>query len=145
MKSGFSFFPVIHEKIPPTHIHWMGNTHYSQFHYLNHDTCKEVTWCLTSCYGEWVSTILWLWWKILKPWEASEYLFFHLCFKVQFSVLRKSFDQLIQMGKMVCSTDLLISYPLEGSLKLPNSISLAHTFGNTPLQKNTFKCKATVT
>lgn len=52
---------------------------------------------------------------------------YYLCFKVQFSVLRKPFDQLIQMGKMVCSPDLVISYPLEGSLKLPNSISLAHT------------------
>lgn len=52
---------------------------------------------------------------------------YNLCFKVQFSVLRKLFDQLILLGKMIYSTDWLISYPLEGSLKLPNSISLAHT------------------
>lgn len=114
-----------------TYIHWTENTHNSWFHYLE--------------YWYWQRSNLmfdFLLWKVrisyivvmVKDSETSWGFIiwtctfsYRLCFKVQFSVLRKPFDQLIQMGKMVCSTDSLISYPLEGSLKLPNSISPAHT------------------
>lgn len=117
----------------------------------NHVLGKEVTWCLTLCiscvqsyywfsHRKWESTILWLWLKTLKSQKTgiqSMYLSsWPLCFKLQFSVLRKPFDQLIQMGKMVCSTDLVLAIHLRAVLSYP-SASLAHLSsthpGNLPL------------
>lgn len=49
-----------------------------------------------------------------------------LCCKRQFSVLKKPINQLTQMGKMICSTDLVLAIHWRAVLTYPQNLSSTH-------------------